>query len=306
MISNIRHTYLLIIILLSLFSSIGFAQSNQDSSSINKKMLRNIIITESTLYLGSMAYLQYVWYKDSKRVPFHYYNDNAGYLQIDKLGHAYGAYIESKIGYNWLRKAGVSKKKSLIYGASLGLILQTPIEIFDGIYEYWGFSWGDMAANAAGCGIIIAQELAFDRQVVDMKFSFTRSPYAGETHGMLGNNIVESIFYDYNGHTYWLSMGISEIINHPKIPKWLDLSLGYSAEGMLGEFENRKTWRGKPLPELQRYRQFYLSLDIDWTAIQTDRYLLKQLFQALNYIKLPFPALEYNTLGEWKLRALYF
>jgi hypothetical protein len=80
-------------------------------------------------------------------VPFHFFNDNKGYLQVDKFGHAFGAYFESYIGYHWLRKSGVSKSKGLVYGATLGFILQSPIEIMDGIHEGWGFSWGDMAAK---------------------------------------------------------------------------------------------------------------------------------------------------------------
>jgi len=59
----------------------------------------------------------------------------------------------------------------LIYGGMLGFMLQAPIEILDGMYEGWGFSWGDMAANAAGSGLVIGQELLFNEQVVKYKFS---------------------------------------------------------------------------------------------------------------------------------------
>jgi hypothetical protein len=47
---------------------------------------------------------------------------------------------KSYIGYHWLRSAGVFRNKALIYGGSLGFVLQAPIEIFDGLYEGWGFS----------------------------------------------------------------------------------------------------------------------------------------------------------------------
>ena len=57
--------------------------------------------------------LQYVWYHDKERVPFHYYNDNKGWLQLDKYGHALTAYKESYSGYYGLRKAGVKKGKAL-------------------------------------------------------------------------------------------------------------------------------------------------------------------------------------------------
>jgi hypothetical protein len=50
----------------------------------------------------------------------------------------------------------------------------------------------------------------------------------------------------------------------------------------------------------------FLSIDLDWTKIPTDKKWLKQIFQIMNVIKIPFPALEWNGLGELKLRPLYF
>lgn len=279
---------------------------NLKKTNVNKRILYTAITTESIFYIGGMAYLKNVWYKDVERVPFNFYNDNAGYNQIDKLGHAYASYLESKICYYWLRKAGVKKNTALLYGGSMGIILQMPIEIFDGIYEGWGFSWGDVIANTAGSAFLIAQEIAFDEQVVDFKFSFTRSKYADQSNGMLGDNFAESLFYDYNGHSYWLSTNINRIIKTDKLPPWLNVAVGYSANGMFGEFSNRTSWNGEPLPSVDRSRQFLVSLDVDWTAIKTDRLFLQQLFKALNHVKLPFPTLEYNTLGEWKFHYLYF
>ncbi|MEN0049438.1 MAG: hypothetical protein AAF806_20430 [Bacteroidota bacterium] len=60
--------------LLLLFSINTFAQSTATDSvsteqpSINKSKLWAAIMTESSLYLGSMAYLQFVWYKDHERI----------------------------------------------------------------------------------------------------------------------------------------------------------------------------------------------------------------------------------------------
>ncbi len=48
------------------------------------------------------------------------------------------------------------------------------------------------------------------------------------------------------------------------LPEWLNLSLGYGANGMLGEFENKKYYKGQSLPDYKRYKQFYISLDIDF------------------------------------------
>lgn len=288
-----------LLIALSLIAVIGSAQD--DSTKLDKKMLTTAILTETVVYTGMITGLRYLWYDDVPRVPFHYYNDNAGYLQIDKFGHAYGAYLESKVCYEWLRRAGVKKNKALIYGGSMGIILQTPIEIFDGLYQGWGFSWGDMLANAGGSALLITQELLFDESKIDFKFSFSRSEYAQEANGMLGDSYIEGIAYDYNGHSYWLSFSPSS-----KIPKWINLSLGYSANGMFGEFRNRSAWGGVQLPKADRTRQFLLSFDIDWTKVETDRPFLRKLFLAINHIKLPFPTIEYNSAGRWKFHALYF
>lgn len=274
--------------------------------SLNKKRLAWIVGGEAAFYIGGMSYLQWVWYKDSERVPFHFYNDNAGYLQIDKFGHAYGAYLESYLGYHGLRKAGVSRNKALIYGGALGLFLQTPIEIFDGIYEGWGFSWGDMWANAAGPALIVGQELLFNEQIARFRFSFRRSATADLANGYLGDNALESLFYDYNGHTYWLSMPINKVVLREQLPDWLCFSVGYSANGMMGEFRNIRYYGGEWLPEVPRYRQLLFSLDIDTARIPTRSKFLRTILQGLAFVKIPFPTLELNTLGQPRGHWFYF
>ncbi|MFO7616077.1 MAG: DUF2279 domain-containing protein [Bacteroidales bacterium] len=277
-----------------------------DSLGVNRRMLTTALLTESAVYLGGMSYLQFIWYKDHERVPFHFYNDNKGYLQIDKAGHAFGAYIESYISYHWLRAAGVSKGRSLLFGGTLGLLMQTPIEIFDGLYEGWGFSWGDMVANAAGSLFVIGQELLFDRQLMKYKLTYWESPYTAQANGYLGTTTLNRFFYDYNGHTYWLSVPLKSLIPWDRIPDWLNVAAGYSANGMFGEFKNIRYYKGVWIPETERYRQFLFSLDVDWTRIPTRSRFLKGLFQALVFIKVPFPTIEFNSLGSVKGYWLYY
>lgn len=277
-----------------------------DSARVPFKKIAPILATETALYGGSIAYLWGVWYKDMERVPFQFYNDNKGYLQIDKFGHAFGSYLEGYITYHWLRSVGVKKKPALIFGAPVGIILQTQIEVLDGMYEGWGFSTGDMIANAAGSAFIIGQELAFDGQPIKYKLSFSRSPYADQANGYLGDNYLQSLFYDYNGHTYWLSAGIHHAFPEKNIPEWLNLAVGYSANGMFGEFENIPRYRGVDIPPTERYRQFLLSADIDWTKIQTRNKILNGILQGMFFVKLPFPALEVSSQGKIRGYWLYF
>jgi hypothetical protein len=290
-------------------SSFAMAQQPVDTISmhpVNKKVLSSAIISESAVYVAGMSYLQFVWYKDKELVPFEFYNDSKGYLQIDKFGHAFTAYGESYIAYNWLRKAGVSRNKALLFGGTMGFIMQAPIEIFDGMYEGWGFSWSDIAANTAGCALLIGQELLFNEQVARFKISYSGSEIAKNAYGYLGDNAFEGFFYDYNGHSFWLSMNANKLFLKDVLPPWLNIAVGYSANGMLGEFKNKTWYNGHKLPYYDRTRQFLLSLDVDWQKIPTHSRLLKTVFAGLNFIKIPFPALEINSKGKFTPYLVYF
>jgi hypothetical protein len=112
---------------------------------------------------------------------------------------------------------------------------------------------------------------------------------------------------DYNGHSYWISGNISSFLpQRSKFPKWLNIAVGYGAEGMTGASGNAQNQNGLPVPQFPRYRKFFLSLDIDLTRIPTKSKVLKSIFNVLSFIKIPAPALEYNTLGQFKVYALYY
>ena len=272
---------------------------------INKKRLYLVGGVAAAVYLGGAAMMEFVWYRDHERVPFHYYNDLKGYNQIDKAGHAYVSYWESSAAYHALRWAGVDKKKAFLWGGPVGFIAQAPIEIFDGLYEGWGFSWWDMAANAFGAALFTAQQAALDEQLVLMKFSYSPSVYP-DYHSYLGETHFERFFLDYNGHTYWFSANLNGITGLERIPSWLNIALGYSANGMIKEFENPLYYQGKPFPHLERYRQYLFSVDIDFSRIETNKKWLGTFLRAVNRLKVPFPALEYNRVDGIVFRPLYF
>jgi len=274
--------------------------------SLNKKGLYWVAGTSAGLYTASLWYIHQIWYKDRDFVPFHFYNDNAGYLQIDKFGHATTAFQESSISYYAYRKVGLSKKKALLYGGLTGFFLQLPIEVFDGFNEGWGFSWGDVAANGFGSALLIGQEYFFDQQIVTMKFSYWPSVYADMANGYLGKSALEGLSKDYNGHTYWFSANLKQITKQHYLPGWLNFAVGYSAGGMFGEFRNIVEYKGVPIPQTERYRQLFLSLDVDWTRIPTNSLLLEILFKGLNIVKVPFPAVQFNTKGKVAGHWLYF
>ena len=285
------------------------AQVNEsvgDSGKIERATLYKALAFTGAYYATSIYVMNNTWYKDKERVPFHFYNDNSGYLQVDKFGHMFGSYVYSYIGYFGLLKLGSSRKEALVFGSTLGFVLQFPIEIMDGLHEGYGFSWGDIAANAMGSALVFGQELLFQEQVVKYKFSYWESEYSKNSNGYYGETTLSRILKDYNGHTYWFSMPLNKLIFKQSLPPWLSIAGGYGANGMYGEFENITSYNGAAIPETERYRQYLLSIDIDWTRIKTDSRFLQILFKGMTFVKLPFSTLEYNSKGQFKGYWIYY
>jgi hypothetical protein len=178
--------------------------------------------------------------------------------------------------------AGESKKNQLIYGATLGFTFLTAVEVLDGFSEEWGFSTGDLIANATGTGLLIGQELLWDEQRLSLKYSFHTTKYADIRPDVLGENFLEQTIKDYNGQTFWLSANLWSFHKQSKIPKWLNIAFGYGAEGMLSG--NEDTFVDLNIPDQERYRQYYISLDLDLTKIKTRSKFLKTVFSTINFI----------------------
>lgn len=299
-----RIAFVAITLLANTLASANYENTSSPDSA-NHRRLYVVAGAGGGIYAGGLSFLSFVWYKDHERVPFHFYNDGQGYLQMDKFGHAYAAYWESYAAYRALRWAGLSHNQALIWGGPVGFLFQLPIEIFDGLYEGWGFSWCDVGANAFGSALFSAQQAVWGEQKMLMKFTYSPSGYP-KYHHILGETPLESFFLDYNGHTHWLSINLKGVTGLQDLPPWLNVALGYSANGMIKEFENPTWYRGEPFPHLERYRQFLFSLDIDLTRIPTKQKWVRTTLQTINMIKIPFPTLEYNRVDGMKFRPIYF
>nr|WP_279309206.1 DUF2279 domain-containing protein [Psychroserpens sp. SPM9] len=262
-----------------------------------------VIITEATLASLTLIGLDQLWYADFPRSKFKTIDDTDEWLQMDKLGHVFSSYQLGRVGANALNWAGVRKKDQLIYGATLGFGFLTAVEIFDGYSDEWGFSWSDMAANGLGTGLYVGQELLWNEQRITMKYSFHQTQYANQRPDKLGDGFFEEMLKDYNGQTYWLSANLHSFFKESHLPKWLNLALGYGAEGMLtGKTENVDNL----FITQNRRRQFYLSLDVDLSKIQTNSRVLRTVFDVLNVIKVPFPAFSYDGKNSIKFHYIYF
>lgn len=289
-------------------ANISFSQSKlnqflKPSDTLNTSRRNAVVITEASMATLTLVGLNQLWYADYPKSKFHTLNDNNQWLQMDKLGHVFSAYQLGRLGANTLHWSGVSKQDQLIYGSTIGVAFLTVVEVFDGYSEEWGFSWGDMAANVTGAGLYVGQELLWKEQRFTLKYSFHRTDYAPQNPEVLGNGFSEEFLKDYNGQTYWLSLNLHAFFKESKIPSWLNVALGYGAEGMIS---GSNTNDNDVVQEQNPYRQFYLSLDVDLTRIKTNSHVLRTIFDVFNVIKVPFPALEFNDKNGIKFHGIYF
>lgn len=272
------------------------AKAQSDSSGVDHQRLRNMAIASAVGYTAGLATLNYVWYKDTERQSFRFFNDNAEWKQVDKAGHFYASFHLSDLSSRALRHAGVAERRADVVGALSGFMLTLPIEIFDGYSSGYGASTGDLVADAAGPALFLAQRFLWNEIRVQPKFSFHQTSYPPLRPSLLGDNRLSEIVKDYNGQTYWLSFDIDKFT---AFPRWLNIAIGYGAHDMVFARDQQNHLNG-----YHPYRQYYLALDFDLTAIETRSKWVKALLYALNTVRLPAPAVELSR-GRTKFHPFY-
>ena len=288
---------------MSLFAQSGIDRFLKPTDSLNVPRRNAVIITESSLATISLVGLNQLWYADYPQSNFHTINDSGEWLQMDKFGHVFSSYQVGRVGADLLAWSGVSERNQLIYGSTLGFAYLGVVEVFDGFSEEWGFSWTDILANAAGTSLYVGQQLLWKEQRITLKYSFHQTHYAVQNPDKLGDGWTEEFLKDYNGQTYWLSVNLHSFFKESEVPKWLNVAFGYGAEGMLtGENESVNN----NLITQDRRRQFYFSLDVDLSRIQTKSHFLKTIFSIFNVLKVPFPTVEFTEKNGFRFHGIYF
>lgn len=295
-------------------TSMLIAKSGYRIYPFNKKRVCLASAANIIGYGTALAGLSHAWYSQYPKSRFHFYNDDKDWLQMDKAGHVYGTYIEGRAVNELWRWCGLPRKQRIWISGLSALAFQTIIETLDGFSSEYGWSWGDFTADAAGFSIFTTQELAWDEQRIKMKFSFHKKNYAeadlnARANVIFGTSEADRIFTDYNGMTEWISINIPPFCRHTVLPPWLSVAIGYGAEGMFGASGNVDVNKVGIVifnrPDIKRYRQWYLSPDIDLTKIRTHRKVLRFLFGALSLFKFPAPTLEFSK-SHFKGHWLYF
>lgn len=282
----------------------GYGQADSAQGTLLRKKL--IWGTAATTVIGHTG-LYHIWYLDYPRQSFTWFNDNSGWMQMDKAGHAFSAFSIAHRGAEAWAATGASRKSAAVYGTLSALLFQTPIEVFDGFSAGYGASTGDLIANTAGALMAGFQHYRYGDASFLMRWSYAGSSYAAIRPNMLGSTLPERLLKDYNAQKYWISW-------HPRntpvqgLPPWLGVSIGYSAKGMLGAEDN--LWSDASgqvfdYTHVPRYRQWFLSPDIRLSRIPVRNKNLKSFFRLLDVYRLPMPALELSR-GRLRMHAILF
>ena len=290
-------------------------------SEYSKKRMQSLIGFWSISYSGFSYGLYQSWYKNQSLQPFHLFNDSREWQQMDKAGHMFSGYFQMAYNYNMSKWTGLDSRKSLLYSSAISTFFLTTLEFFDGFGEGWGFSIPDMASNIIGTSSFYIQQTFWDEQRILIKESVAPRRYSenlitvnGVTTSLeerakklYGNGLLQRALKDYNVQTYWLSIS-PHAFGLERWPSWLNISIGYGAEGMFGGLNN--IWQTSDglfdFSQQKRYRQFYLAPDINLNKIKTGSPFLKSVFSAANIIKTPTPALEYNIKDGFVIHLIFF
>ena len=296
---NIEWVCLLVFLTFLSFQT-NAAGGDQDTSKLfNPKRAKIAGISLGVTYAVSMTGLYQLWYKDYPSSKFHFFDDKNEWERMDKLGHIGSSYYISRWCNNIISWTGTNNKRSALIGTGISFLYLSTIEMFDAYSSNWGFSVSDVVANTAGCGLFLGQELLWNEQRMQVKFSYVNTRYPRFRPDELGSSGIENVFKDYNGQTYWLSINIHSFLpESSRFPKWLNIAGGIGADGMVTAYEQVFEIDQVIFPERDRILEYYIGPDIDLTKILPNSKVMKAIGEVFGFIKFPLPAIKWSERGR--------
>jgi predicted lipoprotein DUF2279 len=254
-----------------------------------------------TAFVGVNAYLYHyfkkAWWSGERAPHFFFRADwDQEFRDQDKFGHMFGGYHLARVGYAGLRGACVSEKRAIFWSAAYAAAFQLQIEIFDGQFKKYGFSYADMIGNTAGQTLAVMQELHPSLRAIKPTISYhkTRALKNMERGLITSGELRPSL--DYSGQTYWFSADMNGLLPdgaRDYWPSFIRLSAGHSVTDWVNP-ETGVTQRGK--------RKIMFSLDFDPEKLPGNAPLWKSIKHTLSYYHFPAPALELTPtlhLSPW-------
>jgi hypothetical protein len=254
----------------------------------------------ATAFVAGNAYLYHyfkkAWWSGVRAPHFFFHADwDQEFRDQDKFGHMLGGFHLARLGYAGMREACVGKNKALFWAAAYAAAFQLQIEIFDGQFKKYGFSYADMIANTTGQTLAVMQELHPRLKAIKPTFSYHRTQaLINSENGAVVSELRPSL--DYSGQTYWFSADMNELLPAAAKPYWpsfIRLSAGHSVTDWI----NPDT--GVPQ---RAQRKLLLSLDFDPEKLPGNAPLWKTIKHTLSYYRFPAPALELTPklhLSPW-------
>lgn len=237
---------------------------------------------------GSLVWLYTTWYKPYSTGAFHFFDDSQEWMQMDKAGHFFTAFHLNRLLQQLYKDAGIRSPEWISTCITLSYL--TGIEIMDGFSKGWGFSRSDFWTNVGGSTWWYFKSNNPWLKNFNLKFSYiTVTDEYRKRPDLLGKNLSERIIKDYNNQVYWIGFPVFSEKKSIGL-QCLLVSVGYGASGMFSGHQNTNN------PD-ERMRNLYISLDVDFEKIPIRSLFLKKLFFYLNFIKIPFPALQINSRG---------
>jgi hypothetical protein len=241
-------------------------------------------------FVGTNAYLYHyfkkAWWSGERAPRFFFHADwDQWFRDQDKFGHMLGGYHLARFGYAGLREACVSDKKAIAWSAAYAALFQLQIEIFDGRFAKYGFSYADMIANTTGQAMAVMQELHPSLRAIKPTFSYHKTVALRNTQaGLIGGELRPSL--DYSGQTYWFSADLNQVLPDAAKPYWPSF-IRFSAGHSITDWIDPNTGGA-----VRAKRKIVLSLDFDPEKLPGNAPLWRSIKHTLSYYHFPSPALE--------------
>lgn len=245
-------------------------------------------IAVAAAFVGGNAalyrYFKRAWWSGEKADHFFFRADwDENFRDQDKFGHMFGGYHLARIGNALLRDACASKSHALLWSAAYATAFQLQIEIWDGMYEKYGFSYPDLIANTAGMGLAVAQQKYPRLRAIKPTLSYSRSAAMRNAKNIPGE-LRPSL--DYSGQTYWFSADVNALLPESAKrywPSFLRVSAGHSITDWVVPTTGAN---------IRARRKILLSIDLDVEKLPGENRIWKTLKRNLSYLHIPAPALQ--------------
>jgi len=253
-----------------------------------------------TAFVGGNAYLYHyfkkAWWSGTRAPHFFFHADwDQEFRDQDKFGHLLGGYQLARIGHAALREACVGEKKAIWWSAAYAAAFQLQIEIFDGQFVKYGFSYADMIANTTGQAFAVLQEFHPRLRAIKPTFSYHKTRALTNTEaGLFPSELRPSL--DYSGQTYWFSADMNELLPDAAKPFWPSF-IRFSAGHSVTDWINPQTGAAQ-----RAKRKIILSLDWDPEKLPGNAPWWRSVKHTLSYYHFPAPALELTPkmhLSPW-------